>query len=102
MCILVFSPRHQDMSFNEPSVWLRTHSFVVDGVLVKRECGSPVGALAADWRLTRRKNKEMFYATIVFYMFGPLFKLSTAWKSSRRGPEAPYDFRVQLITCLDS
>ena len=46
--LLVHGAKHarmEDMSFAEPSYWLRTHSFEVDGIVVNRKDGDKVGAL---------------------------------------------------------
>ena len=53
--------RLEDMSYFEPAYWLRTHSFVLDGVTFTREKGQRVGALGADWREVRRQNRSLFY-----------------------------------------
>ena len=49
------------MSFAEPSYWLRSHSFEVDGVREERKAGDKVGALGSEWREARRKNPTLFY-----------------------------------------
>jgi len=61
--------RLEDMSHNEPAQWLRSHSMVLDGVVINRVRGEPVGALGADWRDARRTNRSLFYA------------VGTDWKS---------------------
>ena len=53
--------RLEDMSFYEPSVWLRDHSFILDGNLIVRKKGEPVGLLGSDWRNTRQRQKYWFY-----------------------------------------
>ena len=56
--LLVHGKEHarlEDMSFAEPSYWLRTHSFEVDGHTVERKAGDKVGALGFPWREARRK-----------------------------------------------
>ena len=55
--------RLEDMSFVEPSYWLRTHSFEVDGIVVTRKAGDKVGALGFQWREARRKVPSFFYSS---------------------------------------
>ena len=50
----------QDMSVQEPSVWLRTHKFSHQGVVKERVAGTPVGALMGTWRELRRKIPGLF------------------------------------------
>ena len=64
--LLVHGARHarlEDMSFAEPSYWLRTHRFEVDGHTVERKAGDKVGALGIRWRETRRKVPYLFYSS---------------------------------------
>ena len=49
--LLVHGAKHgrlEDMSFSEPSVWLRDQSFELDGVTVERKKGARVGALGSE------------------------------------------------------
>ena len=53
----------EDMSFAEPSYWLRTQRFEVDGHTVERNAGDKVGALGFAWREARRKAPYLFYSS---------------------------------------
>ena len=51
--LLVHATRHarlEDMSFSEPSVWLRDHACSEGGVTYQHKADDPVGAAAAEWR----------------------------------------------------
>jgi len=52
--------RLQDMSFEEPAVWLRDHMVLVKGRVVHRQQGQPVGSLMRGWRHHRRKCPELY------------------------------------------
>ena len=52
------------MSLHEPSVWLRNHRVLVDGVGKQREKDQPVGALMSTWRELRRKHPSLFKAGV--------------------------------------
>ena len=55
--------RLEDMSFEEPSVWLRECSYELDGVVVPRKAGDRVGSLGAEWRDARRREAALFYSS---------------------------------------
>jgi len=57
--------RLEDMSMDEPSVWLRTHKFDIDGISVHRQKGQRVGCLGLPWRKARRQAPHLFYKTRV-------------------------------------
>ena len=62
--LLVFGARHarlEDMSMHEPSVWLRTHKFEIDGIPTVRKKGDRVGTLGREWRNARRRHPSLFY-----------------------------------------
>ena len=62
LCTAAKHYRLEDMSFFEPSYWLRTHRLTLDGKDIDRVKGTPVGSLGAEWREARRKNRALFYA----------------------------------------
>ena len=49
-----------DMSVEEPAVWLRSHKIVCHGRMLDRVEGEPVGALLSTWRQARRDFPELF------------------------------------------
>ena len=62
--LLVPSVRHsrlEDMSHNEPSVWLREFSYEVDGKVQTYKKGQLVGPFLAPWRELRRQQPYLFY-----------------------------------------
>ena len=66
--LLVPGHRHaslEDMSMDEPSLWLRTHEFEIDGIVFVRKKGQPVGNLGLSWRKERRQAPALFYKTRV-------------------------------------
>ena len=64
--LLVSASKHarlEDMSFHEPSTWLRDHQFVLDGVSIVRKKGQKVGTLGHSWREARYANPALFYSS---------------------------------------
>jgi hypothetical protein len=64
--LLVQGARHarlEDMSHFEPAVWNRDHRFSIDGQEFIRKKGERVGAMGMNWRETRRKYPDLFYAS---------------------------------------
>ena len=53
--------RLEDMSFAEPSYWLRDHSIDIDGHVIVRKAGDKVGPLGKEWRESRRALPALFY-----------------------------------------
>ena len=52
--------RLEDMSMEEPSVWLRTHTAYTGDKVSHREAGQPVGRFLSGFREARRKSPELF------------------------------------------
>ena len=74
--LLVQASKHarlEDMSFYEPSVWVRDHQFLIDGKPTIRKKGERVGPLWGAWRIARRKAPHLFYR-------GERGRLESEWK----------------------
>lgn len=62
--LLVQATQHarlEDMSYSEPSYWLREHHYKIDGKPVSRKAGDKVGPLGSGWRNLRREMPNLFY-----------------------------------------
>ena len=59
--------RLEDMSLQEPSVWLRTHNVIVDCKLIERVEGAKVGQLARGWRDLRRERPGFFSGEVLIW-----------------------------------
>ena len=59
--------RLEDMSLEEPAVWLRAHTVMLGDRTLERKAGQPVGKLLSAWREARGRQPRLFSGDVLFW-----------------------------------